>query len=68
MTAGEMSLAERRTSGGRTRLKRTNLDRRDDSNRVERTFELDPIRRVVVLAAWGRGLWEERSEQREYEL
>ena len=56
MTAGEMSLAERRTSHRRTVLKRTNLDRRDDSERAERTFESDPIFRVVVVAAWGRGL------------
>ena len=49
-------------------LKITNLDRRDDSEPAEKTFELDPICRVVVVAAWGRGLWEERSEQREYEL
>ena len=56
-----MSLAEQRTSGGRAGLKRTNLDWRDDSNRAERIFGLDPIRWVVVVASWGLGLWVERS-------
>ena len=42
-------------------LKITNLDRRDDSEPAEKTFELDPICRVVVAAEQGRGLLVERS-------
>ena len=38
-TAGKTNLAERRTSGGQMGLKRRNLDKRDDSERAERTFE-----------------------------